>query len=161
MYESKSFSAEQFIKDDSIILPRFQRRLVWPERKNFGLALSLFKRYPLGVLFISVEHADDPVRMRKSLIDGRQRREALSKMLNPENIYEWASKSLGLKVRDTPTEIESKFWKYVDEFFGYEGISVEEAENSATDAVVGDSEERPEETSEDDDGAEGEPEENA
>src|SRR5687768_13020883 len=75
MYELRPESVKTFVEDTSIRLPRFQRKPTWGPRKSFNLALSLFRGYPLGLVVIKRD--SDAGRIRKFLLDGRQRRDAL------------------------------------------------------------------------------------
>lgn len=117
MFELKEMTVEAFINDTSIVLPRFQRAQTWNPKKNFGLCISLYKDYPLGVVVINVERNDVSGRFQKWLLDGRQRRNALTLMENPEEIYKWAKKFIDFKIRDTEEELSKKFWIKIDEFF--------------------------------------------
>ena len=99
-YEIRSDSAQAIIKDRSIILPRFQRKKSWLDVKNYQLCVSLFKNYPLGVMVMKKEvHQGNNSRI---LLDGRQRKNVLESMQNPENIYRWAKKTLGIKTSQIP-----------------------------------------------------------
>ena len=90
MYEIKPQSLKTFIENTSIKLPRFQRKKTWNPEKNFLLAVSVFKGYPLGVSILNIEKGIDK-KQTKWLLDGRQRRTALTDMYNdPEQIYLWA-----------------------------------------------------------------------
>ena len=96
MYEIRPETAKTFITDRSISLPRFQRKQTWDEKKNFQLCISVFKGYPMGVCIINTEK--DGSKTKKYLLDGRQRRNALSQMYeNPEVIGLWAKKFLRFK----------------------------------------------------------------
>ncbi len=96
MYEIRPETVKTFITDRNISLPRFQRKQTWDEKKNFQLCISVFKGYPMGVCIINTERAG--TKSKRFLIDGRQRRNALSQMYeNPEVIGLWAKKFLGFK----------------------------------------------------------------
>lgn len=122
MYEQHSLSVKQFITDSSIRLPRFQRKRTWTPDKNFNLCLSLFKRYPLGVVVLKREEiaTAEGKKSFKYLLDGRQRREALMQMPDPDAIYEWARRTLRLKTNFTQDEVSAAFWEYMDNYFGKE-----------------------------------------
>jgi len=128
MYETKSQTFKEFVEDDNIKLPRFQRKLTWNNKKNFYLTLSVFKGYPLGVTILRFEQ-DKQKNITKWLLDGRQRRHALKLMLNdPEQIYKWACSALGIKKNDNKVQVQDKFWDKVNEYIEFEPDSDEEKE---------------------------------
>lgn len=113
MYTINQDTALNFITDRNIRLPRFQRKQTWDAKKNFQLCVSVFKGYPLGVCIINTEIVNN--KQRRFLLDGRQRRNALSLMYeNPENIGLWAIKFMG-KIRggDDITEL---FYDKINEY---------------------------------------------
>lgn len=115
MYEIRPESIKTFITDRNVKLPRFQRKQTWDEKKNFQLCISLFKEYPIGVCILSVE--ENKGKNVRWLLDGRQRKNALSMMYDdPENIYNWAKKFIGFKNSDQPSEIEEKFTQKINEY---------------------------------------------
>jgi hypothetical protein len=118
MYELRSESIQTFINDASVTLPRFQRKLTWSPNKNFNLALSLFRGYPLGVVVIKREGSS-----RKFLLDGRQRLNGLKSMAEVETLYGWAKRSLRIKNSSTPEEIFELFSAYLDDYFGQESAA--------------------------------------
>jgi Protein of unknown function DUF262 len=119
VYQIRSESVKTFIDDPRIELPRFQRKPTWKTEQNFRLALSVFKGYPIGAVVIKLDgQTADPAAMTKYLLDGRQRRDALTRMLNPETIYDWARSVLRLRSKMPPNEVADFFWTYVDEYFG-------------------------------------------
>lgn len=108
MYEIRPESIKTFITDRNVRLPRLQRKQTWDEKKNFQLCISLFKEYPIGVCILSVDESRG--KTVRWLLDGRQRKNALSMMYDdPENIYNWAKRFIGFKNSDQPSEIEDKF----------------------------------------------------
>ncbi len=118
MYQIRSESVKTFI-EDRIDLPRFQRKKTWRNEQNFRLALSVFKGYPIGAVVVKLDGSPtDPSSVSKFLLDGRQRRDALSDMVNPEHIYEWARGVLRIKAKSSPEEIAETYWNYVDDYFG-------------------------------------------
>ena len=115
MYDIRPESVKTFITDKNIRLPRFQRKQTWDDKKNFQLCISIFKDYPIGVCILSLEKERGKV--FRSLLDGRQRRNALSKMYeDPENIYNWGRKFIGFKNSDQPYELEEKFRAKIMEY---------------------------------------------
>lgn len=114
-YEIKPQNIKTFIEDPSIKLPRFQRKQTWNDKKNFLLALSVFKGYPLGVCILNIEN--NGVNRSKWLLDGRQRRNAFTKMSeDPEIIYHWAKKYVGFKNTDQLHDIERLFEQKISEY---------------------------------------------
>lgn len=127
MYETKSQSLKAFVEDESIKLPRFQRKLTWNKKKNFYLAVSVIKNYPLGVTILRVEQDSKAKLTSKWLLDGRQRRFALAQMLtDPVQIYEWAKSALGIKGIDNSAKIKDKFREKIEEYIEYEPDSEQE-----------------------------------
>lgn len=124
-YDLNTESINSFVEDAQIKLPRFQRKLTWTQEDNFKLCLSVFKGYPLGVIVLSTEGED------KYLLDGRQRRNALDEMRNPENIYDWAKSGIGFNVGDSESEVREQYWSFVDQYFGSEEWGDDEDENNA------------------------------
>ena len=130
MYEIRPESLKSFIEDTNIKLPRFQRKQTWDDKKNFELVVSIFKEYPMGVSILNVEDADG-VKTRW-LLDGRQRRNALSKFYeDPENVYLWAKKYLGLKANDQLQDVDEKFWTSINEYLEEDEVEEEERESEA------------------------------
>jgi hypothetical protein len=120
MYEIKPLTLKDFVEDNKIKLPRFQRKSTWSVQQNFELALSVFKKYPLGASILSKE-TDQNGNDVLYLLDGRQRSNALNIIYNnPEALFEWACKRIGAKSNSTINEITDKFWKYVNEYTNYE-----------------------------------------
>lgn len=115
MYEIRPESIKTFITDRAIRLPRFQRKQTWDDKKNFQLCISIFKNYPMGVCILSVD--EDKGKTVRELLDGRQRRNALTLMYeNPENIYTWARKFIGFKNTDHSLEIQERFTSKINEY---------------------------------------------
>lgn len=78
----------------------------------------------MGVSILNVEDADG-VKTRW-LLDGRQRRNALSKFYeDPENVYLWAKKFLGLKANDQLQDVDEKFWASINEYLEEDEIEDE------------------------------------
>lgn len=116
-YEIRPESIKTFIEDRTVKLPRFQRKQTWDEKKDFALAISVFKGFPLGVVVINKEI--DNRKPLKWLLDGRQRRNALTNMLlDPEAIYDWARRFVGFKQSAEATDIEEQYWKKIEEYLG-------------------------------------------
>lgn len=133
MYELRPESIKTFVEDSSITLPRFQRKLTWNEKKNFNLCISIFKDYPIGVVVLTRDNTEGN---EKYLLDGRQRRNALSQMRNPENIYLWGKSAIGFSVYDSAEDVQEAYWEYVDDYLGREEYESEDIEEE----VFGDDE---------------------
>ncbi len=115
MYEIRPENILSFLNDKTIRFPRFQRKQTWNDVKNIQLAVSVFKRYPIGVTIINKE--DYKKQSTRWLLDGRQRRHALKLMLeNPENIYKWSKRFLKIKSSAQLHDIEDEFWKTIDDY---------------------------------------------
>lgn len=127
MYHIKSYTIREFIEDEQIILPRYQRKKTWDALKNFQLCISVFKQYPIGVCILS-EMNSPSGEVRKYLLDGRQRRDALTDIYNdPENIYKWAMKFLKFNKSTNDSDLRNLFYKKVQAF-----LEKEESRNSST-----------------------------
>lgn len=115
MYDIGRESLKSFITDRNIKLPRFQRKQTWDEKKNFQLCISVFKDYPMGVYIVRV--TNEKGKMIRSLLDGRQRKNALTQMFDdPEIIYHWARKFIGFSNNAQLDEIENLFYKKINEY---------------------------------------------
>lgn len=138
MYEIRPESIITFIEDNSIRLPRFQRKQTWDAKKNFELCISVFKEFPIGVCILNVE-SEERGRTTKWLLDGRQRRNALLRMWeDPENIYQWARKWVGFKPGDQPADVEEKFRAKMADYLedDDEDLGMDVDENSGDDEAV-------------------------
>lgn len=131
-YDLNTESINSFIEDSQIKLPRFQRKLTWSDEDNFKLCLSVFRGYPLGVIVLTTEGES------KYLLDGRQRRNALAEMRNPENIYDWAKSAIGFNVSEPESSVRSQYWEFVDRYFGTEEFDEykQKGKDAATQADV-------------------------
>ena len=130
MYEIRPESIKTFIEDNSVKLPRFQRKQTWDAKKNFELCISVFKEFPIGVSILNVE-SDDQGGTTKWLLDGRQRRNALLKLWeDPENMYEWARKWIKFKSTDQPSDVDKKFWEKITEYLEDDDLDVLSEDNS-------------------------------
>jgi hypothetical protein len=131
-YEYSPSTAKAFALDEKISLPRFQRKITWDASRDFVLAISVFKGYPLGVVVIN-ETSSGEVGLVKWLLDGRQRRTAFIQMLeNPENIYDWSRKFLKIKKTHTESEIIALYWSKIQDQLGTDADLV--GELAATEA---------------------------
>ena len=97
--------------NNKIDLPRFQRKATWKDKDNFTLAISVFKGYPIGVVIVNETGKE------KFLLDGRQRRKALTTMYeDPVEVYTWAAKFLGLKGNMSDDEVRIRFYDKIREY---------------------------------------------
>lgn len=110
-YTIETRSVKEFVMDNRIKLPRFQRKATWKRGQNFELAISMFKEYPLGVVVINDENETS------WLLDGRQRRSALKELReNPDAVYEWAKKYIGFKSTESEDTLKCMFWDKVESY---------------------------------------------
>lgn len=116
MFDMREISIVDFIGDETIGLPRFQRKKTWSNKDNFKLCISLYKSFPIGVVVINKDEDAQQQRLQKWLLDGRQRRNALSEMKNPEKIYEWGKTFCSLNPSDSIEEIIEKFNSKIEEY---------------------------------------------
>lgn len=115
-YEIRSESLKTFVEDESIKLPRFQRKSTWNEKSNFELCISIFSGYPIGVCVLE-NNEDSKGGKIKWLLDGRQRRNAITKIWeDPEIVYSWAKKWIGFKNSDQPSDVKEKFKEKLDHY---------------------------------------------
>lgn len=131
MYEIRPETIKSFIEDRNIKLPRFQRKQTWDDKKNFQLCISIFKGFPIGVSILNIE-INNGVTTRW-LLDGRQRRNALTQFYkDPENIYLWAKKFIGIKSNDQLQDIEEKFYEKLNLYLEEDELEEDESEESDT-----------------------------
>ena len=123
-YHIAEIKVTDFIGDATIKLPRFQRRQAWTDKQNFGLCVSMFKGYPLGVVIYN--QTREGTRDVNYLLDGRQRRAALKKLIeNPKQLYDSAIKYLRIKVTSPEADFQDAYWKEVGTYLN---------QNASTDA---------------------------
>lgn len=125
-YSIETRTVTEFVTDTNIRLPRFQRKAAWTPDKNFELAISMFKEYPLGVIVINDEQG------KLWLLDGRQRRNALKELRdNPDLVYDAAKKYLKFRSHESEDMLKEIFWQkinaYLVSFNDEEGRSDEES----------------------------------
>lgn len=114
-----------FLEDGKLRLPRFQRKATWDKKQNFELAISVFQDYPVGVVIVNQEQKIS------WLLDGRQRRSALSSMRdNPVELYEWARSYIGFGITADELEVKNKYWEKVERY-----LQTEEATDNDEDDV--------------------------
>ena len=114
-----------FLDESKLRLPRFQRKATWDKKQNFELAISVFQDYPVGVMIINQDQKTS------WLLDGRQRRSALSLMRdNPVELYEWARSYINFKITDDEFDVRNKYWGKVDRY-----LQTEESKNNSEDDI--------------------------
>ena len=85
----------------------------------------------MGVCILSLE--EEKGKVVRELLDGRQRRNALMSMYeNPENIYNWATKFLGIRNNAQPQDIQEIFYEKINEYLEADD---EDEKNGDSDSV--------------------------
>lgn len=108
-----SENTTSYFINNKIALPRFQRKETWKDKDNFKLCISVFKGYPIGVIIVNEMGKQG----KKFLLDGRQRRNALTTMYyNPVAVYSWAKKFIGFKDTTPEEEVKDKFREKISEY---------------------------------------------
>lgn len=103
-YNIETRQVSEFVKDNKIKLPRFQRKSTWDAKQNFELAISIFQEYPVGVVIINNEGDTS------WLLDGRQRRNALMELrANPNSVYDWARSYIRFKATESEEIVRQLF----------------------------------------------------
>ncbi len=134
-YHINELKVTDFIGDTTIKLPRFQRRQAWDVKKDFGLCVSMFKGYPLGVVIYN--HTKEGTKDINYLLDGRQRRSALKNLIeNPVRLYQAAIKYLGIKVSASEADLEDAYWRRIGIYLNQ---STDASDNSETEEDESDS----------------------
>ena len=113
-----SENTTSYFINNKIDLPRFQRKTTWKDNDNFKLCISVFKGYPIGVIIVNEMGKQE----KKYLLDGRQRRNALTTMYsNPVAVYTWAKKFVGFNSEKTSEdEVIEKFREKISEYLQIE-----------------------------------------
>ena len=84
-------------------------------KKISNSVLAYLRNNPVGVTILNVEKNESST--TRWLLDGRQRRNALTQFYNnPENVYDWAKKYIGFSNSDQLHELEDKFWIKISEY---------------------------------------------
>lgn len=113
-----------FLEESKLRLPRFQRKATWDKKQNFELAISVFQDYPVGVVIVNQEQKVS------WLLDGRQRRTALSTMRdNPVELYEWARSYIGFGKTADELDVKTKYWGKVERYLQTEEAAEKDDEN--------------------------------
>lgn len=123
-YNIETRQVSEFVKDDKIKLPRFQRKSTWTGKQNFELAISIFQEYPVGVVIINNEGDTS------WLLDGRQRRSALIELrANPDLVYDWARSYIRFKSTESVETLRQLYWEKVDAYLQTEESNTDEDED--------------------------------
>ncbi|MBR0193308.1 MAG: DUF262 domain-containing protein [Thermoguttaceae bacterium] len=134
-YQIEPQSITDFIQDEAIRLPRFQRKKTWKPAQNFELCISVFKQYPIGVFILNKEGK------KLWLLDGRQRREALCALnSDPTKVYEWAKAFLKFKTTDDPEDVEKIFWCKIEDYLQKEKDTNNNSDENEQEDIDSDSE---------------------
>lgn len=136
-YHINELKVTDFIGDTTIKLPRFQRRQAWDVKKDFGLCVSMFKGYPLGVVIYN--HTKVGTKDINYLLDGRQRRSALKNLIeNPTRLYQAAIKYLGVKANVSDSELDESYWMKIGTYLNQstDNSGAEETDDDETDSDI-------------------------
>lgn len=110
-YVIEPMGINSFLDDKTIKYPRFQRKAVWNKKQNFELCISIFQEYPVGVVILNKEQKVT------WLLDGRQRRTALSIMRdNPVELYNWAKSYIKFDGKADEAEVASAYRDVIDKY---------------------------------------------
>ncbi|MCQ2370513.1 MAG: DUF262 domain-containing protein [Akkermansia sp.] len=110
-YVIEPMAINSFLDDKTIKYPRFQRKRAWKPSQNFELCVSIFQEYPCGVVILNNEQKVS------WLLDGRQRRSALSQMRdNPITFYEWAKSYIKFDRKDEAPDVARAYWDIIDKY---------------------------------------------
>ena len=129
-----SENTTSYFINNKIDLPRFQRKATWKDIDNFKLCISVFKGYPIGVIIVNETGT------KKFLLDGRQRRNALITMYNnPVEVYNWATKFIGIKGNTPEAEVRDRFSEKISEYLQSEFNKSTEDMDESNEALESDS----------------------
>lgn len=132
-----SENTTSYFINNKIDLPRFQRKATWKDNDNFKLCISVFKGYPIGVVIVNEMGKQG----KKYLLDGRQRRNALTTMYdNPVAVYTWAKRFVGFKDNTPEDEVKEKFREKISEYLQIEFDKATEDEQELQNALENDEE---------------------
>jgi hypothetical protein len=121
MFQIEPKTLRDYVTDESIKMPRFQRSEVWKEKQKFDLMLSICKQYPIGSVILCCEFNKTNATTEKWLIDGRQRYSTIQQiLLSPDLLWNWAKKALKINDRTSEEDIREKFINYLDVYTNYD-----------------------------------------
>ncbi|MCM1125382.1 MAG: DUF262 domain-containing protein [Lachnospiraceae bacterium] len=127
-----SENTTSYFINNKIDLPRFQRKASWKDNDNFKLCISVFKGYPIGVIIVNEMGKQG----KKYLLDGRQRRNALTTMYsNPVAVYAWAKKFVNFQDSTSEDEVKEKFREKISEYLQIEFDKATEDEEDLREAL--------------------------
>lgn len=121
MFQIEPKTLRDYVTDESIKMPRFQRSEVWKEKQKFDLMLSICKQYPIGSVILCCEVNRNTGITEKWLIDGRQRYSTIQQiLLSPDLLWSWAKKALKISDRTSEEEICEKYIDYLEVYTNYD-----------------------------------------
>ena len=121
MFQIEPKTLRDYVTDESIKMPRFQRSEVWKEKQKFDLMLSICKQYPIGSVILCCEVNKSNGITEKWLIDGRQRYSTIQQiLLSPDLLWNWAKKALKISDKTSEEEICEKFIDYLEVYTNYD-----------------------------------------
>ena len=121
MFQIEPKTLKDYVTDESVKMPRFQRSEVWKDKQKFDLMLSICKQYPIGSVILCCETNKKTGIAEKWLIDGRQRYSTIRQiLLSPDLIWNWGKRALGVNDQTSKEEICEKFIDYIDVYTNYD-----------------------------------------
>lgn len=121
MFQIEPKTLKDYVSDDSIRMPRFQRSEVWKDKQKFDLMLSICKQYPIGSVILCCEVNEKTKITEKWLIDGRQRYSTIQRiLLSPDLLWNWARKALKVKDSTSDGELRVKFSEYLEAYTNFD-----------------------------------------
>ena len=121
MFQIEPKTLKDYVTDNSIKMPRFQRSEVWKDDQKFDLLLSICKQYPIGSVILCGESNPKTGTIDKWLIDGRQRYSTTRQiMMSPDLIWIWAKKALHVNDKTPDEDIVDKFIEYLEDYTNYD-----------------------------------------
>ncbi|MBR3362047.1 MAG: DUF262 domain-containing protein [Lachnospiraceae bacterium] len=121
MFQIEPKTLRDYVTDESIKMPRFQRSEVWKEKQKFDLMLSICKQYPIGSVILCCEVNENNGITEKWLIDGRQRYSTIQQiLLSPDLLWNWAKKALKISDKTSEEEICERFIDYLEVYTNYD-----------------------------------------
>lgn len=134
MFQIEPKTLRDYVTDESIKMPRFQRSEVWKEKQKFDLMLSICKQYPIGSVILCCEVNKNNGITEKWLIDGRQRYSTIQQiLLSPDLLWNWAKKALKISDKTSEEEICEKFIDYLEVYTNYDKTEHEDDPESIRD----------------------------
>ena len=120
MFQIEPKTLKDYVLDESIKMPRFQRSEVWDDKQKFDLMLSICKQYPVGSVILCCE-VNKTGNTEKWLIDGRQRYSTIKQiLLSPDLLWKWAKKALKVKDNTPDDKLCESFTEYLDVYTNFD-----------------------------------------